>query len=178
MRLDTDAIYYVSFYVLKEGDIQRGTTQYGSLSLRTGNWLRDGRRLLFGMTSERLPLLSHNKQNMKASPALEAGTSYFVVAKIVAGEMTPDQVMMQVFSRGTPIPDQEPLAWTCVSEPEYDDTVFDHVLLYVEGTDYAFDEIRVASSWQAATNFRWPQSSALDRGGEGRRVAQRELRRQ
>jgi len=156
VRLDTDAIYYVSFYISKEADIQRGTTQYGSLSLRTGNWLRDGRRLLFGMTSERLPLLSHNKWNQSVPPALEVGTAYFVVAKIVAGKSTPDQVMMRVFAKGAAIPDQEPLNWTCVSEPAYDDTVFDHVLLYVEGTDYAFDEIRVASSWQAVTNFQWP----------------------
>ncbi|HVJ86424.1 MAG TPA: hypothetical protein VM452_12320 [Caulifigura sp.] len=149
IRLDTDAIYYVSFYLAKQSNVHHKTAQYGSLSLRTGNWPADGRRLLFGVSSERLPLLSHHRQNHTATMPLSEGEPYFFVAKIVAGQSTPDQVMLRVFSREESIPDQEPAAWTCISEPAYDDTVFDHVLIYVEGTDYAFDEIRVASSWDA-----------------------------
>ena len=46
--------------------------------------------------------------------------------------------------------------WTCVSSPAFDDAVFDELVLYVEGAEYAVDEIRVASSWQALINRDWP----------------------
>lgn len=160
VRLDVDGIYYVSFFMKKLTQASPSTPQYGSLSLRTGNVPRDEFRINFGMSSTRLPILVHNEQKHQVAPPLALGVPYFYVAKIVAGAQTPDEVRVRVFSSDETVPDQEPHAWTCISTPSYDDTVYTHVSLYVQGVDYAFDDIRIASSWQAATNFTWPDKAS------------------
>lgn len=161
VRMNTDGIYYISFFIKKLRNAPPGTTQYGSLTLRTGNIPRDSYRIGFGMSSERLPIMLHNEQQLQSAPPLQVDQPYFYVAKIVAGKNTPDQVQMRVFSKDELIPDREPYVWTCISSPAYDDTVYDHMMLYIEGAEYAFDEIRVASSWQAATNFNWPTAEKI-----------------
>ena len=156
IRMDTNAIYYISFFFQKMANAPRGTTQYGSVSLRSSTGAPGTQRMVFGMSSERMPILVHNEQQLSAAPPLQAGKPYLYVAKIISGENAPDQIQMRVFSSDEAWLEQEPHVWTCVSSPAFDDAVFDELVLYVEGAEYAVDEIRVASSWQALINRDWP----------------------
>lgn len=158
IRLDTDAIYYMSFYINKSKRLDGSETQYGSISLRTLNWPQDGRKILFGMTSAKYPSLVHNGESYHVAPRLKIDKNYFFVAKIVASKKTPDQIFLRVYSEEDSDYQQEPLVWTCVSKPTFDDNVFDQVLVYVGGKgEYLFDELRIGHTWDSVTNFEYPQ---------------------
>ncbi|QDT96023.1 FecR domain-containing protein [Gimesia aquarii] len=158
IRLDTDAIYYLSFYINKSKQLDASETQYGSISFRTLNWPEDGRKLLFGMTSSKYPSLIHNSESYHVSPSLRIHKNYFYVGKIVASKNTPDQMFLRVYSKEDSDYKQEPLVWTCVSKPTFDNSVFDQVLVYVGGKgEYLFDELRIGHTWNSVTNFEHPQ---------------------
>lgn len=158
IRLDTDAIYYLSFYINKSKQLDYSEIQYGSVSFRTLNWPEDGRKLLFGMTSSKYPSLVHNGESYHVSPRLRIDKNYFYVGKIVASKNTPDQIFLRVYSEEDSDYKQEPLVWTCVSKPAFDDSVFDQVLVYVGGKgEYLFDELRIGHTWNSVTDFEHPQ---------------------
>ncbi|WP_437206174.1 hypothetical protein [Planctomicrobium sp. SH664] len=178
IRMDEDSVYYVSFYFQKEADLDEETLQYGSLSLRTtiaeANGSTRNRRILFGVNSERMPIVSHNAQNFLTAPPISLRESCFFVAKIVTGKTTPDQVLMRIFPANSPIPDAEPFTWTCMTEPSFDDTVFDTVLLYTTGAEFIIDEIRIGTSWHDAVDTSLSTHTPLSPEGSPREIKVRQ----
>lgn len=154
LRLDTDAVYYMSFLLRKSREAPTGATQYGSVSLRSSDLANfENNRLVFGMSSENYIIMTHNDHQVVSAPQLMLGESYFYVAKIVAGESDPDQVLLRVYGPSEKVGSSEPFSWSAVSRPQSDDTVFSNLVVFVGG-DAAFqvDEVRVGSTWASVTN--------------------------
>ena len=159
IRMDTNAIYYLSFYLQKNNSGPNiKDEQFGNLSLQTSKVLAHSRKILFGMSSEGYATLQADMQIVEQAPPLQTGKPYFIVAKIVASKNAPDQVFMRVLSETETIPKREPPVWTCVSTPFHDSNTWDLVRLHV-GTkgNYLFDELRIGSSWDSVVDSNPPR---------------------
>jgi hypothetical protein len=159
IHMDTDAIYYLSFYMKKvNNDPNIENEQFGNLSLQTSKKLAHSRKILTGMSSAGYATLQADMQIIEEAPPLQTGTTYFFVAKIVASKNAPDQVFMRAISEQETIPDQEPPVWTCVTTPFHDSHTWDLVRLHVGAKgDYLFDELRIGSSWASVVNSNPPR---------------------
>ncbi len=157
LRLNMDNVYYLSFSLRKVENVAPNVPQYASVSFRSSIAGEERRRIVVGMSSERLPILSHNDQNLQVAPPLMVGESYLFVVKIVAGSSTPDQILLRIYSKEEPPQASEPSAWTVMTRPDFDHTEYDHVMIYSQGTTYEVDEVRLATTWEAATSSATPQ---------------------
>ncbi|QDV19908.1 FecR protein [Gimesia panareensis] len=160
IRLDTDAIYYVSFFIQQAAEPTASGYHYGNISLQSEEVDKlSGKRnkLLFGINSQNYPTLSLKGQTLEKAPPLLPETTYFYVAKIVASENAPDQIFLRAFYENETIPDQEPLIWTCISTPFDDSNTYPHVRIHAgKSGKYRFDELRIGSSWESVVNLQDP----------------------
>ncbi|QDT29111.1 FecR protein [Gimesia panareensis] len=160
VRLDTDAIYYVSFFIQQAAEPTASGYHYGNISLQSEEVDKlSGQRnkLLFGINSQNYPTLSLKGQTLEKAPPLLPETTYFYVAKIVASENAPDQIFLRAFYENETIPDQEPLIWTCISSPFDDSNTYPHVRIHAgKSGKYRFDELRIGSSWESVVNLQDP----------------------
>lgn len=157
LRLDTDAIYYISFFIQKSVNQQSSVHQYGNLSLMSETQPENDKRILFGINSTNYPTLRLKDQTQEVAPALQHDQPYFFVGKIVASENSPDQVFLRAFSQEEIVPDQEPLVWTCRSTPFDDSTCYDLIRIHAgKSSQYRFDELRIGTSWESVVDFHDP----------------------
>lgn len=157
VRLDTDSIYYISFFIQKSVKQQSSVHQYGNLTLMSEAHPENGKRILFGINSTSYPTLHLKDQMQEVAPALQDDHPYFFVGKIVASENSPDQVFLRAFSEEETVPDQEPLVWTCRSTPFEDSTHYDLLRIHAgKSSKYRFDELRIGSSWESVVDFHDP----------------------
>lgn len=154
IRMDTNAIYYLSFSMQKiKSDTDSADEQFGNLSLQTSNALEHSRKILFGMSSEGYATLQADMQIIEEAPPLQTGKTYFIVAKIVASKNAADQVFMRALSETEAIPEREPSVWTCITNPYHDSQVWDLVRLNVgQQGNYLFDELRIGTTWASVVN--------------------------
>ncbi len=157
IRLDIDAIYYISFFIEKKSGVKTAGNQYGNFSFQTVDPADREKKILFGITSENYPILHNSFQHVQKAPPLQDDKPYFFVGKIVASKNSPDQIFLRAFSENETIPDQEPLVWTCASDPYHDSSTYECIRLYAgkSGT-YLFDELRIGRSWESIVNFQDP----------------------
>ncbi|WP_298867121.1 hypothetical protein [uncultured Gimesia sp.] len=163
IRLNTDAIYYISFFVEKATPPPNlpSHDQYGNISFRTlddiNNKKRNARKIQFGIGTNNLPILFTQFQTLKITPPILYDEPYFFIGKIVASQNSPDQMFLRVFSQAEIIPNEEPLTWSRTSAPFHDSTVYEHVRIHV-GTKSKFflDELRIGTSWESVTNSKGP----------------------
>lgn len=161
IRLDIDAIYYISFFIQKKKWSPAIDRQYGNISLwsldNSNEDQKNAKKILFGISSNRFPSLRIQTQTVEKAPPLEVDEPYFFVGKIVASEKSPDQVFLRVFSAKEKIPGQEPHIWTCTTDPFYDSTSFDHVRIFAgRNSKYLFDELHIGTTWESVVNFNDP----------------------
>ncbi|QDT40722.1 FecR protein [Gimesia alba] len=159
IRMDTNAIYYLSFYMQKKhSDAAGNSEQFGNLSLQTSAKLEHARKILFGMSSTNYVILQADMQILEKAPPLQTGETYFFVAKIVASEKASDQVFLRAFSETEAIPDREPPVWSCNTTPFQDSNVFDLVRIKVARKgDFLFDELRIGTTWDSVVNPDLPR---------------------
>jgi len=148
IRLDQDGVYFLSFLVKKINELERGKTQFGSVSLRSAGFPKDDFKLSFGMSSENNAALTHNKQQLTSAPPIPVDQAVFIVAKIAAGKDTPDQVMLRWYGPSERVDSTEPHSWSIISSPEYSDAVFEKLSISSGGdVEFHFDEVRIGTSW-------------------------------
>tara|TARA_R110002111_G_scaffold261826_1_gene335755 strand:- start:4601 stop:6292 length:1692 start_codon:yes stop_codon:yes gene_type:complete len=154
IRMDTNAIYYLSFYMQKiNSGPDTAAEQFGNLSLQTSTVSAHPRNILMGMSSESYATLQADMQIMEKAPPLQTGKTYFFVAKIVASEKASDQVFLRAFSEAEAIPEGEPPVWTCITTPFQNSNVFDLVRIQVgRKGDFLFDELCIGTTWAAVVN--------------------------
>lgn len=159
IRMDTNAIYYLSFYMQKiESGPDVDAEQFGNLSLQTSAVSAHPRNILMGMSSERYATLQADMQIIEKAPPLQTGKTYFFVAKIVASEKAADQVFLRAFSDEETIPEEEPPVWTCSTMPFQDANCFDLVRIQVgRKADFLFDELCIGTTWAAVVNSELPR---------------------
>lgn len=160
LRLDTDAIYYMSFFIQQAAEPTASGYHYGNISLQSEkvdqrSGLRD--KLLFGINSQNYPIILLKDQNHFITPPLTPETTYFYVVKIVASEHASDQIFLRIFYPNETIPDQEPLIWTRNSTPFDDSNKYPHIRMHAgKRGKYRFDELRIGTSWESVVNFQDP----------------------
>ena len=165
LRLDTDAVYYLSYFLEKASPSSAPTTQnqYGNLSFRTldhpNNQKNNAGKIQFSIGSDNYPTLHTPSETVRKAPPISYDKPYLFVAKIVASKNSPDQVFLRVFSQTENIPQEEPLIWTCISTPYDDSTVYKQVRVQVgKYSSFFFDELRIGTTWESVTNFQGPKS--------------------
>ncbi len=168
VRLDIDAIYYISFFIENSKEPKSSNQQYGNVSLRTLEKATDGsksvRKILFGMSSENFPILQNYVEAVETAPPLMSNKPYFFVGKIVASQKSPDQIFLRAFAENEKIPDQEPLVWTCTSDPFRDSTVYDHARIHAgRSGKFFFDELRIGKTWKSVVDFRDPNQRPAEK---------------
>jgi hypothetical protein len=88
----------------------------------------------------------------RASTPINSGVNYLLVAKIVAGAWSPDQVFVRVYGPREPIGDEEPLSWTVVSPSVHSRLVLSWLGIHVNSKNRQMvDEIRVGTTWSSVT---------------------------
>ena len=154
VRMDINAIYYISFYMQKiKTDQKNQSYQYGNFALLPSVQQEDPPKIRIGMSINNYAILQAGPQIIERAPPLQSGETYLFVTKIVASEKASDQVFMRAFAEAEPIPDQEPPVWTCVTTPFEDSNVFDVVRLHAgKNSAYLFDEVRIGSTWSSVVD--------------------------
>ena len=159
IRMDTNAIYYLSFYIQKKNSVTTGKSeQFGNLSLQTSAESDHPHRILFGMSSKNYATLQAGMQIIESAPPLQTGKTYFFVAKIVASEKASDQVFLRAYSEAETIPEVEPPVWTNTTTPFQDSHIFDLVRIKVgRKGDFLFDELRIGTTWASVVHPDLPR---------------------
>ncbi|HAW27938.1 MAG TPA: hypothetical protein DCY03_07435, partial [Planctomycetaceae bacterium] len=154
VRMDINAIYYISFYMQKiKTDLKNQSYQYGNFALLPSDQQEDPPKIRIGMSINNYAILQAGPQIIERAPPLQSGETYLFVTKIVASEKASDQVFMRAFAEAESIPDQEPPVWTCVTTPFEDSNVFDVVRLHAgKNSAYLFDEVRIGSTWSSVVD--------------------------
>ncbi|HCO23107.1 MAG: hypothetical protein CME31_25405 [Gimesia sp.] len=154
VRMDINAIYYISFYMQKiKTDQKNQSYQYGNFALLPSVQQEDPPKIRIGMSINNYAILQAGPQIIERAPPLQSGETYLFVTKIVASEKASDQVFMRAFAEAEPIPDQEPPVWTCATTPFEDSNVFDVVRLHAgKNSAYLFDEVRIGSTWSSVVD--------------------------
>lgn len=159
VRLDVNAIYYVSFYMQKvKTDQKTQAYQYGNFALMSSAQQTHPPKIRMGMSMNNYAILQADMQIIERAPPLQSGETYLFVAKIVASEKALDQVFMRAFAESESIPDQEPPVWTCVTTPFEASHEFDVARFHVgKNSTYLFDELRIGSTWSSVVDPDLPR---------------------
>lgn len=160
VRLDADAVYYVSFLFRRHGP---PTDPLNSVSLqfRTSEELekelnKEGidltKRLNMGVDRCN-DLFTHLERIGTRTPMpLSFGETYLLVAKIVASRSNPDQVFLRIYGPQEPIGHDEPGSWPVAGPPVQSDLVFEWLEIHINSkTRQTIDEIRLGSTWASVT---------------------------
>jgi ferric-dicitrate binding protein FerR (iron transport regulator) len=171
VRLNADGVYYLSFLFRRQGPAQPG---YGpsslSIMLRTDEEYHhrlDPRKWLnIGVGASNQLYAQLGRSCSRACLPLLRGTNYLVVAKIVAGSTTADQVFLRVYRPGETVGMDETGSWTIVSPPFESHLVFDHLAIQVNGNlRQMIDEIRLGTTWSSVT-AAWAAVPAENRNNQ------------
>jgi hypothetical protein len=150
VRLDVDAVYYLSFLFRREGPPADPLNAVAVLFRTTDELKKEDARLRLnvgiGGANE---LFTHLQRVGSRTPVpLSYGKSYLLVAKIAASAASPDQVFMRVYGAEDPIDRDEPGSWTVIGPPLQSDLVFDWLEVHINSrTRQALDEIRLGTTW-------------------------------
>lgn len=151
VRLDVDAVYYISFLMKKRTAAKRGIRQYGSLTLRSTRYPDDDAKLSFGMSSESNLSVTHDSQQLLSAPPLPFDEWVLIVAKVAAGRSAPDQVMVRWYGPKEDVDAVEPHSWASVTSAADSDSVLSELSLRSGGdVSFLFDELCVTSTWEKA----------------------------
>jgi ferric-dicitrate binding protein FerR (iron transport regulator) len=160
VRLDREAVYYLSFLIRRGGPPTEPLNSVSVQFRQTDELLRDQRdgttdmrrRLNFGLdrTNE---LFTHLERIGSRAPLpLSFGETYLLVAKVVASSEYPDQVFLRVYGPQEPVDRDEPGSWSAVGPPIYSDLAFDWLEIHINSeVRQALDEIRLGTTWSSVT---------------------------
>jgi hypothetical protein len=154
VRLDTDGVYYLSFLFRRAGP-QADELNALAVLLRTSDEFKHedtAKRLNIGIGGPNQLFTHLHRIGVRAPIPLAYGTTYLMVAKIVASAANPDQVLMRVYGPDDPVERDEPGSWTLTGPPFHSDLVFDWVEVHVNSkTRQTLDELRLGTTWSSVT---------------------------
>jgi len=162
IRLDRDAIYYVSLIVRQEPTANASSEPSRvRLGLRSaGDLFAD--RILFrvGAVGKRQIEVRDGETFVSPSAVARQGAQFWV-GKIVARKHGEDEIFFRVYEEGEPFDLMEPASWSIQTHGVKSDARLDVVEVSVSGSGVCwFDEIRIGTNWRAAVFS--PQAIALD----------------
>jgi hypothetical protein len=169
LRLDADAVYYLSYLFRREGPPEDTLCAVAILFRTTEELERgqeDGRKRLNVGVGGPNQLFTHLGGVGSRTPVpLRFGETYLMVAKIVASKDGPDQVFMRVYGPDDAV-EREEQGWTVTGPQFYSDLSFDWMEIHINSkTLLSLDEIRLGTSWQAVT-APWLAAAAGPKAGQ------------
>jgi hypothetical protein len=156
LRMDADAVYYLSFLVRREGPPEEPLNAVAILFRTTEELQRgqeDGRKRLNVGVGGWNQLFTHLGGVGSRTPVpLRFGETYLLVAKIVTSKTGSDQVFMRVYSPEEPVEREESGGWTVTGPPFQSDLTFDWMEVHINSkTRQTIDEIRLGTTWSSVT---------------------------
>jgi ferric-dicitrate binding protein FerR (iron transport regulator) len=155
VRLDAEGVYYLSFLFRRQGPPGH-PMDVVALLLRPDEEARRkvdlSNRLVIGAGGGNQVYTHLGRACSRASLPLRSGTTYLLVAKIVAGSSTPGQVFVRVYGPREPIDSEEPGSWTLTGPPFESHLVFSWLGVHVNSKNrQMIDEIRLGTTWSSVT---------------------------
>ena len=157
IRLDADAVYYLSFLFRRQGPSPDPVNAVAVL-LRTSagfkNEKRDARRRLnIGVGGVNQVFTHLGRTGSRTPLPLNYGETYLLVAKIAArAGANPDQVFIRVYGPQEAVDPEEPSSWTVVGPPFQSNLVFDWLEVHINSKmRQTIDEIRIGATWPSVT---------------------------
>jgi hypothetical protein len=154
LRLDTDGVYYLSFLFRREGPPADTLNAVAILFRTTEELQRDKddakKRLNIGVGGINQLFTHLGGVGSRTPLPLRDGETYLLIAKIVAGSTTQDQVFMRVYAADEKVEREEPAGWTVAGPPLESDLVFEWMEIHINSkTRQTLDEIRLGTTWHA-----------------------------
>lgn len=173
VRLDADGVYYLSLLFRRQGP-PADPLNCVAVLLRTSDELEaelgggtpDPHQRLNVGVGRGNELFTHLHGVGSRTPLpLSYGTTYLLVAKIVASRSHPDQVFLRVYAPEEPVEAEEPGGWSVTGPPFQSDLVFDWLEVHVNSkTRQTMDEIRLGTTWASVT-APWVGGPGPGKGG-------------
>jgi ferric-dicitrate binding protein FerR (iron transport regulator) len=169
VSLDQEGVYYLSFLFRRQGP-PGPPSNVLSVILRADEDFskrRDlSKRLTIGVSGSNQIFTHLGRACSRTSLPLANGTTYLLVAKIVAGSSSRQQVFVRAYGPREPIGAEEPTSWTVVSPPFKSDLTLEWLGVHVNGMNrQMIDEIRLGTDWPAVT-APWRGAAEADREGK------------
>lgn len=154
--LSQDGIWYVRFLV-RRGPAEATDDHRAMVVLRTHGLSTQeeiDRGTLIQIALHRDDAVMVRLANTRASVSIPQvpGQTYALVAKIVAGRVKPEQVLIRVMSADRLVDSEEPAEWSLVSESVLTDMRIDQVSLEcVSGGRIEFGDLCIGPTWESVT---------------------------
>jgi hypothetical protein len=155
LSLDPGSVYYISFLV-ERPQAKTDAGHYLEVSLYNGDEhprRRAQGEIGLGVTSDGFPFLKNGGRIVQSAPAIESGTAYLMVAKLVASNQRTVETYLRVYRDGESIGPQEPTAWSAAGRPAQCEITVSRIRL-AAGDNAAFDldELRIGTTWRSVTS--------------------------
>jgi ferric-dicitrate binding protein FerR (iron transport regulator) len=156
INLGEDGVYYLSFLFRRHGPAADSINAFAIVLRPTDAPAMDredfSRRLNIGIGAMN-QLYTHLHGICTRTPLpLSYGETYLLVAKIVAGNSRPCQIMVRIYGADEPVSLREPSDWTSTSQPFPSDVNFHWLEIAVNSKRrQQIDEIRIGTTWCAVT---------------------------
>ena len=154
IRLDTDAVYYLSFLFCRHAPSSDPVNTVAVLLRTTEEMERSDsrKRLNIGVKGTNQLFMQLGSTGTRAPLPLNYGEPYLLVAKIAASASHGDQVFLRVYGPQETVDHVEPSSWSVVGRRFQSDQVFDWLEVHLNSkTRQAIDEIRIGTTWPSVT---------------------------
>jgi hypothetical protein len=161
LRMDVDAIHYLSFRIRRGGPdpeppnavaILFRTTPELEADMKTGN-ADLVQRLNIGIDRNSEVFTYLNRVGSRQPLPLIFGQTYRIVAKIVTSQDLPDQVFVRVYGPDETVDWDEPTAWSLVGPQVFSDLVFDWLQVHINSkAKQAIDDVRLGATWASVAH--------------------------
>jgi hypothetical protein len=157
VRLDADAVYYMS-YLFRHNGPPSDPTNAVAILLWTDEDAKkqEGdrqRRLNVGIAGANQVFTQVQGVGSRTPLPLTYGETYLLVAKIVARRDQPDQVFIRVYAPREPIELDESDGWSVVGQPFTSNLVLPWVQLHINSSRrQAIDEFHLGTTWTSVTS--------------------------
>jgi ferric-dicitrate binding protein FerR (iron transport regulator) len=160
VRLDTDAVYYLSFLLRRHGPPADPLNAVAVLLRTTEELESDNRggetdrrkRFNVGVDQTSTLFTFLERVGARAALPLSSGETYLLVAKVAAGSANPDQAFVRVYGPDEPVDSEEPGMWSVVGHQVESDLVFDWLQVHINSkTRQSIDEVRLGTTWSSVT---------------------------
>jgi hypothetical protein len=157
--LRQDSIHYLRFFV-RRGPRQGNDEHRAMIVLRSGSLdpkeeLEQAALIQIALRRDDGVLVRVGDSLKRALIPQDAGESYALIAKIVSGRDTPEQVLLQVMAANRLAGSKEPEDWSVVSESVATDIVLEQLSIECTTASWVeIGEICIGPTWESVTRPR------------------------
>ncbi len=157
VRLDVDAVYYVSFLVQRHGSPSDPFNTIGVMfwthdDIMQPKFENSRQRLFVGVKKMNHLSARLLRMDSQTPVSLNNGSAHLVVAKLTSTRQGPNRLYSRIYGPDDAVGSVEPTTWSLNTGPFQGDLVFDWLQLHINSkTRHSIDEVRVGANWTAVT---------------------------